>query len=85
MSYRILFEPAAERQLKKLPLSVQKSLRPTIDNLSTNPRPSGCRKLKGRKDQYRIRSGSYRVIYRIQDAALIVSVVSLGHRKDAYD
>ncbi|MEL7353768.1 MAG: type II toxin-antitoxin system RelE/ParE family toxin [Cyanobacteria bacterium P01_A01_bin.116] len=85
MSYKIVFEPAAKRQLKKLPPNIQKTLRPLIDSLSKNPRPSGCKKLKGRKNEYRIRSGSYRVIYKIQDTALIVIVIGLGHRRDAYE
>ncbi len=84
MSYQIIFEPAAERQLKKLSPDVQKSLKPLIDSLSTDPRPSGCKKLKGRQNQYRVRTGNYRVVYVIRDTSLVVSVVSLGHRKGAY-
>ena len=85
MNYQVIFESAAAKQLKKLPKSVQQTLRPLIDSLSTNPRPSGCKKLKGRQDEYRIRSGNYRVIYSIEDKALIVRVIRAGHRKDAYE
>ena len=85
MSYQILFKPAANRQFKKLPSAIQQSLRPIIDSLATNPRPAGCKKLKGRKNEYRVRLGNYRVIYSIEDKALIISVISLGHRRDAYD
>ena len=85
MTYKVLFEPAAKRQLKKLPIAIQQGLRPFIDKLAENPRPLGCKKLKGRKDQYRIRSGTYRIIYTVKDTALIVTVISLGHRREAYD
>ncbi|MGC1309064.1 MAG: type II toxin-antitoxin system RelE/ParE family toxin [Phormidesmis sp.] len=85
MSYQIIFESAAARQLKKLPTVVQQNLRPLIDSLSTDPRPSGCKKLKGRQNEYRIRYGNYRVIYSIEDKALIVRVIRAGHRKDAYE
>ena len=85
MNYQVIFESAAARQLKKLPIEIQQTLRPLIDNLATNPRPSGCKKLKGRKNEYRIRSGNYRVIYSIEDKALIVRVIKAGHRKDAYE
>ena len=49
-----------------------------------NPRPQGCKKLKGRKG-YRIRVGYYRVIYEIIDDVLLIDVVDLGHRKDIYE
>jgi mRNA interferase RelE/StbE len=85
MSYQILIKPAARRQLKKLTLDVQKNLIEIIEHLSEDPRPMGCKKLKGRKDQYRVRSGDYRVIYSIEDLALIVRVVKVGHRRDIYE
>jgi mRNA interferase RelE/StbE len=52
--------------------------------LANDPRPPGCKKLKGR-DGYRIRVGDYRIIYQIIDDVLVVNVVALGHRKDIYD
>ena len=85
MNYQIIFEAAAAKQLKKLSKPVQQTLRPLIDSLSTNPRPSGCKKLKGRQGEYRIRSGNYRIIYSIEDKALIVRVIKIGHRKSAYE
>ncbi|WP_460694625.1 type II toxin-antitoxin system RelE family toxin [Mucilaginibacter puniceus] len=52
--------------------------------LSSDPRPNGYRKLKGR-DGYRIRVGNYRVIYEIFDNILTVDIITLGHRKDIYE
>lgn len=52
--------------------------------LGNDPRPSGCKKLKGR-DAYRIRIGDYRAIYEIQDNKLISTVIIIGHRKDVYE
>ena len=51
--------------------------------LTDNPRPLGCKKLKG-QDEYRIRVGNYRVIYEIHYEALIVLVVRVAHRKEVY-
>jgi len=51
--------------------------------LATNPRPPGCKKLKGRNG-YRIRLADYRIIYEILDKALIIDVINLGHRKEIY-
>lgn len=85
MSYQVVFKPSAQRQLKKLPFAVQQDLIALIENLSEKPRPSGCKKLKGRQNQYRIRSGDYRIIYSIEDAALVVRVIKVSHRRDIYE
>ncbi|MGB8579902.1 MAG: type II toxin-antitoxin system RelE/ParE family toxin [Candidatus Sulfotelmatobacter sp.] len=50
-----------------------------------NPRPAGCKKLKGHKDQWRIRIGEWRVIYFIDDAAKQVSITRVAHRREVYD
>jgi mRNA interferase RelE/StbE len=52
--------------------------------LPLNPRPHGCKKLKGRNG-YRIRKGIYRIIYDVYDNVLTVEVIALGHRKDIYE
>ena len=85
MSYQVFIKPAAQRQIKKLTLAVQKDLIALIENLSEDPRPSGCKKLKGRRNQYRVRSGDYRIIYSIEDNSLIVRVIKVGHRRDIYE
>ena len=41
-------------------------------------------KLEGIEEAYRIRVGDYRVLYRIQDRVLTVTVVRVGHRRDVY-
>ena len=83
-TYKVTLTKTAQKQLEKLPNSVSEDLLKTILSLSTNPRPQGFKKLKGR-DGYRLRSGSYRIIYDIIDKILVVEVIALGHRKDIYE
>lgn len=52
--------------------------------LENDPRPSGCKKLKGEDNMWRIRSGIYRIIYTIEDNVLLVQVVRVAHRKESY-
>jgi mRNA interferase RelE/StbE len=85
MSYQISITPAAQRQFKKLTLAIQENLLALIEILSEDPRPLGCKKLKGRKNQYRVRSGDYRIIYSVEDASLVVEVIKVGHRRDVYE
>jgi mRNA interferase RelE/StbE len=84
MAYGIGIEPAALRQLHKLPRPVQMRVRAAIDALAANPRPSGVVKLEGNPVLYRLRVGDYRVIYEVRDAALRVLVVKVADRKAAY-
>jgi mRNA interferase RelE/StbE len=52
--------------------------------LASNPRPAGCKKLKGYKDHWRLRVGDSRVVYIIDDAAKRILVTRIAHRRDVY-
>lgn len=84
MKYTVVLAKPAQKQLDKLPNAVANSIIEEIFALSNNPRPAGCKKLKG-SDSFRIRVGNYRVIYEIFDRMLIVKVIAVGHRKDIYE
>ena len=55
-----------------------------IKSLASLPRPSGSEKLAGRINLYRIRQGSYRIVYSVDDQSRVVDVVKVGHRRDDY-
>ncbi|HUG15523.1 MAG TPA: type II toxin-antitoxin system RelE/ParE family toxin [Thermomicrobiales bacterium] len=82
--YTIRLTPAAARQLRSLPPQTRVRVVARIDALAVDPRPPGCEKLQGSERHHRVRSGDYRIIYRIDDAELIVSIVHMGHRRDVY-
>ncbi len=69
--YQIRITKTAPKQLDKLPSQVATRLFDLIQSLATNPRPPGCKKLKGR-DGFRIRKGDFRIIYDVIDKLLIV-------------
>jgi mRNA interferase RelE/StbE len=54
-------------------------------NHSHNPRPAGAKKLKGYKHQWRVRVGDWRILYIIDNAAKLVSVTRIAHRREVYD
>lgn len=83
-AYRVEIAPAAYRQLSKLPKQDLKRVRVKIDKLESNPRPSDCTKLKDSQNVYRIRAGDYRILYQIKDEILLVLVVKVAHRREAY-
>lgn len=67
-NYSVTFLRAARKELEALPAKLINRIFPKIESLATNPRPSGCRKLKGSSDLWRIRVGEYRIIYSIVDS-----------------
>ena len=82
--YKVLLTKKAAKQLDKLADGIALPIIDAIEKLSENPRPPGCKKLKGR-DAYRIRKGNYRVIYNVFDKELIVDVIAIGHRRGIYN
>ena len=82
--YKITFAQSARKELEKPDNVVVNRIISKIEQLSKNPRPFGCRKLKGFENLWRIRVGDYRVVYRIFDDEQIVDVVVVRHRKQIY-
>ncbi|GHS88034.1 hypothetical protein AGMMS49957_08950 [Synergistales bacterium] len=83
MAHSIRFKTSAEKELGAFDGQQSARILREIRKLAANPRPSGCKKLKGR-NEYRIRVGIYRVIYEIQDDVLVILVVRVAHRREAY-
>jgi mRNA interferase RelE/StbE len=83
VSYTVVIGRRAQASLGGLPARDDARIRDAMRELRDNPRPSGCRKLTGR-DGWRLRAGDYRVIYEIDDAARVVRVIAIGHRRDVY-
>jgi len=83
MKYTVFVERYAQKQILKLDKQIIPIIKSAIAGLAENPRPYGYKKLKG-EEAYRIRVGDYRVIYEINDTIVIITVVSVGHRKNIY-
>jgi len=84
MKYYIEIAEKIEKKFTKIPEKDKERIIEVIDSLSENPRPEGCKKLRGnlRPSLYRIRAGDYRIIYTIQEEVLLILIVEIGHRKD---
>ena len=83
MSYRVDILRSAQKQLAKIDPQEQVRIIDALRDLSEEPRPHGSKKLTARP-AWRIRVGSYRVIYEIHDDQLIVLVITIGHRSHIY-
>ena len=76
---------SAQKELDALDDAVFTRIDRKILALAENPRPAGCKKLKGYKDQWRVRAGDWRVLYNIDDVAKVVTITRVAHRREVYD
>ena len=82
-NYKILIKPSAIKELNKIPPKELPKITERIQALAEDSRPPGYEKLAA-KNAYRIRQGSYRIIYTIEEDKLIIIVIKVGHRRDVY-
>jgi len=84
-SYSVEVKPAARKELEALPDSVLARVLQRMEAMRPSPRPAGCKKLRGYKDQWRVRVGDWRVVYIIDDDAKLVSITRIAHRREVYE
>ena len=82
--YSIEIKPSAQKELDALDDALFTRIDQKILALAENPRPAGCKKLRGHKDLWRIRIADYRVIYIIDDSSQTVTVTRIAHRREVY-
>jgi mRNA interferase RelE/StbE len=81
--YEIFFKESVWKDVKKISRTELRKIISRIEKLAENPRLAGCEKLT-EQELYRVRQGSYRIVYSIQDDELTVWIIKIGHRKDVY-
>ncbi len=84
MSYAIEWRPSARKEVRGLDPPVRRRVITAIEALADDPRPPGSITLTGSPGWRRIRIGGYRVIYDVNDRALVVLVLRVGSRGDIY-
>jgi len=81
--YELRFKNSVAKDLRALPKSDVAKVLERIDALRDDPRPPGSEKLSA-QERYRVRQGSYRILYEIEDQQVVISVVKVGHRREVY-
>jgi mRNA interferase RelE/StbE len=82
--YELQYKKKAIKALAKINNPYYSSIIEAIDKLVENPRPNGYKKLTGR-DGYRIRVGTYQILYSIFDTTLVIEIVNIGVRGRIYE
>ncbi len=83
-SYKVELTRSAEKDLRRIDKRYIPRIFAAVESLEHEPHPVGSKKLSGSDHTYRMRVGTYRVIYEIEDDCLKVLVVKIGHRRDVY-
>ena len=84
--YEVRFTPGAKRALSSdLPEKIATAAFECIMGaLALNPHRVGKQLREPLFPLYSARRGEYRIIYRIDDTRIVIEVVSIAHRRDAY-
>lgn len=82
--YEIVFSKNAEKAYKKLPGDIRGRIDQKLNYLRVTPRGPDTKKLVGEQNAYRTRVGTYRIVYEIEDNALVVWILDMGHRSSIY-
>ena len=84
--YKLEVSPAADRELEKLKGRIRRQdferLRDAVRGLAKEPRPQVVRKIKGAEQAYRIRVGSYRVVYEVYDSENLILILQVARRSE---
>lgn len=86
MNYEIKFLKDAYKYLQKQDLVTRNRILDHLNILSEDPRHPelDIKRMQGMENRFRLRVGTYRVVYSIIDNELIVIVVRIGSRGDVY-
>lgn len=84
-NYALEIKQSAQKELDTLDDALFSRIDRKIMALAETPRPTGCKKLKGYQDQWRVRVGDWRVLYIIEEAAKLVSMTRIAHRREVYE
>ena len=81
--YRIIIENKAAKEIDSVPDDVLQLVVNAVEDLKSNPRPHGVKKLIG-QNGWRIRVRTYRILFTIDDSRKVVSIYRVKHRREAY-
>ena len=81
MKYNIVIEKPAMKFLQKQPKNQQERILKAIQAL---PDSGDIKPMSGHENLYRLRVGSYRVLYTVEGDLLIIRVLTIGNRGDVY-
>jgi mRNA interferase RelE/StbE len=84
VSYKIEWKRSAIRELRGLEKDIIGKVLAAVEKLAINPYPSGSKKLRGSTYTYRLRIGTYRLVYQVDSSVFKIEIIRIGHRQGVY-
>jgi mRNA interferase RelE/StbE len=82
--WQIILTRQPEKVLRRVPKELLQRIDAQFTILANNPRPAGSKKLSGFDNLYRIRVGDWRISYAIEEKRLVILVLEIAPRGNAY-
>lgn len=93
--HEVIFPRRVRKLMSRFPRRDYERVLEAVRNLAEDPKPHGSRKMRGvgSREEWRIRVGDYRVVYRIDDTGeeeseeieVRITILAAGHRGSVYD
>jgi mRNA interferase RelE/StbE len=83
-SYKVILKHSVEKDFRKLSKIVLVRVFSVIESLAETPFPPKAAKLEGTDKTYRIRVGDYRIVYEVEAAGKLITVLYVRHRREVY-
>lgn len=85
MTWEIRYRASVKKDVARLLQGIRDLVYRAIEALFSDPLPSGCKKLKGPKNRFRLKiAKDYRIVYSLFKDERRITIEFVGHRKDAY-
>jgi mRNA interferase RelE/StbE len=81
--YNLVVKESVIKDIRAFPKDDITRILKAFESLAIDPRRHGAEKLS-EQERYRYRVGTYRILYEIQDSAIVVTIVKVAHRREAY-
>lgn len=82
MKFQLQFSSGARRELRRVDARIRNRIERAIQNLTENPYPRASLKLKGVDRTWRIRVGSFLVVYEVREELILVTVLKVDRRSE---
>ena len=83
-NYEIRWKKSAIKEIRRIEKNDRERILEAVGELTEDPFHLGVKKIVNMERIYRIRAGSYRVVYTIFETMLVVEIIRVRHRREAY-
>ena len=80
--YRIIIKKKSKKFIDRLPMNEKRRVVAAIERL---PDGEDIKRMKGHEGLFRLRVGSYRILYTVDHGELVVYVIDAGNRGQVYN